>query len=95
MYLLDPTEGLSRDELLQHIWDVQLTPPLRAKVLGIAQTRGCTWQDIFRELFQQYDKEMDDPVKCEAWMRMHEEMERQRAMPLGQDPLLREDGHAL
>ena len=81
-----PIDALSREELLQHIWETQLTPPLRAKVLEIAQTRGCTWQGVFRELFQQYDKEMDDPVKCEQWMRTHEAMERQRAMPIGVDP---------
>jgi hypothetical protein len=37
MYLLDPDEALSRDELLQKIWDVGLTPPMRAKVLANAQ----------------------------------------------------------
>ena len=92
MFLLDPTEGLSREELLQNIWDVQLTLPQRDKVLEIARARGCTWQDVFRDLFKQYDAEMEDPVKCEEWMRTHEEMERQRAMPFGSDPSLGKDG---
>ncbi|HEV8327451.1 MAG TPA: hypothetical protein VGQ08_08190 [Nitrospiraceae bacterium] len=75
MYLLDPDEALSREELLQNTWDVRLTPPMRAKVLAIAQARGCTWQDIFREYFDEYDAMWDDLSEREEMLRTHEEME--------------------
>jgi hypothetical protein len=94
MFLLDPDEALSREDLMQKIWDNRLTPPLRAEVLGMAQARGCTWQDIFLDLFDQYDIMMADPSRREEWLRTHEEMERQRAMPLGSDPMLKgKDGN--
>ena len=67
MFLLDPTEGLSRDELLQRIFDVQMTPAQRAVVLENAQARGCTWQELFLDVFEQYDTMMDDPIKREEW----------------------------
>lgn len=86
MFLLDPTEGLSRDELMQHMWDTQLTPPQRDTILGMAQAHGGTWQELFREVFDQYDVMMRDPVKWEAWMHTHEAMERRRVMPFGPDP---------
>lgn len=94
MYLLDPTEGLSREELLQHMWHVQMTPPQRAKVLGIAQDRGCTWEDLIRETFDQYDIMMEDPVKREEWLCENDKIERRRAMPFGGEPLLEQDGDA-
>lgn len=34
MYLLDPTEGLSREELLQKIWRSDFTQPMRVKIIG-------------------------------------------------------------
>ena len=67
MYLLDPDEALSRDELLQKIWDVRLTPAMRAKVLAIAQARGCTWQDLFREYFDEYGAMWDNLSEREEW----------------------------
>lgn len=92
MFLLDPTEGLSREELLQHMWHVQMTPPQRAKILEKSEARGCTWQDLIRETFEQYDTMIEDPIQCEEWLQTHEEMERRKATPFGPDPLLEQDG---
>ena len=76
------------------MWHVQMTPPQRARVQEKAEARGCTWQDLIRETFEQYDTMMEDPVKCEEWLRTHEQMERRRAMPFGSDPLLEQDSDA-
>ena len=85
---------LSREEVLQNIFDVQMTPLQRAKVLQQAEARGCTWQDLFRDLFKHYDTMMEDPIQREARLRTHEEMERRRAMPFGSDPLREQAGDA-
>ena len=95
MFLLDPDEVLSREELLQKIWHVRFTPAMRAKALAIAQARGCTWQDLVRESFEEYDAMWDNPVERDEWLRTHEEMERRRAMPYGPDPLLQGKDSAL
>lgn len=77
---------------MHHLWDKQLTPPQRDTIFGMAQARGCTWQELFREVFDQYDLMIEDPVQCEAWMREHGEIERRRAMPFGSDPLRGKEG---
>jgi hypothetical protein len=92
MFLLDPSEGLSRDELLEKIWQVRFTSADRAKILGIAESRGLTWLEFLRETAAEYDAEMEDPITREEWWCWHDEMERRLAMPYGPDPLLRQDG---
>jgi hypothetical protein len=73
---------------------VRFTQAERAKVLAMAESRGLTWLEFLRETAAEYDREMEDPIKCEEWLCWHDEIERRRAMPLGSDPLLEQDGDA-
>ena len=88
MFLLNPDEALSREELLQRIWHVRFTPAHRAQVLEIAATRGCTWMDILREYIEEYEAVWDNPIEREKWLRTSNEMDRRLAMPYGFDPRL-------
>ncbi len=92
MFLLDPTEGLSREELLQHIWYRDFTQAQREKALRIAESRGMTWIELLREVAAGYDAAIADPVQREEWLRTNEEIEHGRAMPFGGDPRLEQDG---
>ena len=88
MYLLDPSENLSREELLQNLWNVQLTPAHRAKVLEIAQAHNMTPIELLRKKAAEYDAMMEDPAEREEWIRTNEEIEQERALPFGPDPTL-------
>jgi hypothetical protein len=88
MFLLDPDEALSREELLQKIWHVRFTQAHRDQVLEIAAASGCTWLDILREKSEEADAVWNDPIQRVECLRKHEEMDRRLAMPYGPDPML-------
>lgn len=88
MYLLDPSKNLTRDELLQNIWNVLLTPAHRAKVREIAEAHNMTPIELLRKKAAEYDALMEDPAEREQWLRTNEEIENKRATPFGPDPTL-------
>ena len=92
MFLLDPDEGLTREELLQKIWHVRFTPDHRAQVLEIADGRGITWLDVLREKAAQFDDMLESPSEHAEWVRTCKEMNRRAAMPFGSDPRREQDG---
>lgn len=87
-YYLHPSDALTREELLKKIWATRLSPAQQAQCLKEAEARGLTYMDLMWELAASHDAVMDDPVEREEWLKIHEEIEAQRAMPFGPDPLL-------
>ena len=88
MFLLNPDQGLSRDEELQKIWQGRLTPAQRAKVLRIAAAHGCTWLELLREYDEVHARLWADPIER---ARLIEEV-RWQEQPFGPDPLQGTDG---
>ncbi len=89
MFLLDPDEVLSREELLQKIWATRLSPAQQTQCLQEAETRGLTYMDLMRVVAASHDATMADPLKREEWLKINQEIESQREAPYGFDPLRR------
>ncbi len=89
MYLyVDSFEGLSRDEVLQKTFDERLTPEQQANARRAAEAKGISLMDLLREVANEYDAAMADPVRREEWLRRSQEMDDKQAMPFGPDPRL-------
>lgn len=93
MYLyVDSFKGLSRDEVLQKTFDERLTPDERARVLKWAEEAGVTYMDVLRDIADDYDDRMADPVQRKEVLRVTREMDEKMAMPFGPDPQLEAEG---
>lgn len=85
----DPYALLSREEHLKKIYDEQLPPDLQAKARAMAEERGIAVMELLREIGEDHDARMADPVRREELLRICQEEDERRASPFGLDPSIR------
>jgi hypothetical protein len=80
--LFDPDAGRSTEELILRKWEQEWPEPFKARVLAIADARGCSWWDVVMEAIEDMCEKMEDPAERARVLARYDA----EALPFGSDP---------